>query len=78
VVVTVADDGIGMTRDVMARAFEPFFTTKTAGTGSGLGLSMAYGFIKQSGGDIEIASEPGCGTTIKLFLPKVAVDDAGV
>lgn len=76
VVVTVADTGVGMTRDVARRAMEPFFTTKPAGKGSGLGLSTAYGFIKQSGGDIEIASRPGEGTTVRLFLPKVDIGGA--
>lgn len=73
VVVTVSDTGVGMSRDVARRAMEPFFTTKAAGQGSGLGLSTAYGFIKQSGGDIDIASRPGEGTTVKLFLPRVDI-----
>jgi signal transduction histidine kinase len=68
-VLTVADDGVGMTEEVRQRAFEPFFTTKEAGKGSGLGLSMVYGFLTQSGGQIEIASQPGAGTEIRLFLP---------
>ena len=63
------DTGTGMTPDVVARAFEPFFTTKTGGGGSGLGLSMVYGFAKQSGGTVTIASEPGRGTTVIIFLP---------
>lgn len=75
VVIAVSDNGAGMTRDVASRALEPFFTTKTSGKGSGLGLSMAYGFIKQSGGDIEILSKLGAGTTVKLFLPRVGGDD---
>jgi signal transduction histidine kinase len=73
VVVTVADTGIGMSRDVARRAMEPFFTTKPAGQGSGLGLSSVYGFIKQSGGDMEIDSRPGEGTAAKLFLPRVDI-----
>jgi len=63
------DTGTGMPPDVVARAFEPFFTTKTGGGGSGLGLSMVYGFAKQSGGTVTIASEPGRGTTVIIFLP---------
>jgi CheY-like chemotaxis protein len=63
-----------MTDEVKARAFEPFFTTKEIGKGSGLGLSMVYGFVKQSGGHVTIHSERGQGTTIRLYLPK-PVDD---
>jgi signal transduction histidine kinase len=73
VVVTVADSGAGMTREVARRAMEPFFTTKVGGKGSGLGLSTTYGFIKQSGGDMEIASRPGEGTEVRLFLPRVDI-----
>ena len=68
--ITVADAGTGMTPEVLARAFEPFFTTKDVGKGSGLGLSMVYGFVKQSGGYIEIASAPGSGTRVDLYLRK--------
>ncbi|MBN7137378.1 hypothetical protein A7A76_21915, partial [Lysobacter enzymogenes] len=67
--VTVADTGRGMAPETLARAMEPFFTTKEAGRGSGLGLSMVYGFAKQSGGDLRIDSALGYGTRVELFLP---------
>lgn len=66
---TVSDNGIGMPPEVRQRAFEPFFTTKAAGVGSGLGLSMVYGFVKQSGGHVELHSTPGQGTGIVVYLP---------
>jgi PAS domain S-box-containing protein len=70
VMVTVSDTGTGMTQDIVARAFDPFFTTKDVGKGSGLGLSMIYGFVKQSRGHVRIYSEPGHGTAVSLYLPK--------
>ena len=69
VAITVADTGIGMSSEVVTRVFEPFFTTKPVGKGTGLGLSMLYGFVQQSGGHVRIDSEPGRGTTMRLYLP---------
>jgi CheY-like chemotaxis protein len=70
VVLSVTDTGIGMTPEVRERVMEPFFTTKAPGTGSGLGLSMIFGFAKQSGGHLDIESAPGQGTTVRLYLPR--------
>jgi len=70
VAISVSDTGAGMPPEVAARAFEPFFTTKPRGEGTGLGLSMVYGFVRQSGGQVRIDSEEGRGATITLFLPR--------
>jgi PAS domain S-box-containing protein len=68
--VAISDTGVGMSPDVVARAFDPFFTTKPIGQGTGLGLSMIYGFARQSKGHVLIQSEPGKGTTVEIFLPR--------
>ena len=70
VMIAVSDTGTGMPPEVIAQAFEPFFSTKAEGKGSGLGLSMVYGFAKQSGGHVKIYSEVGFGTTVKMYLPR--------
>ena len=72
--VCVTDNGVGMTPDVVAKAFDPFFTTKPLGAGTGLGLSMTYGFARQSGGHVRVYSEPGRGTTMCIYLPRHDVD----
>jgi two-component system NtrC family sensor kinase len=72
VALTLSDTGTGMSAETLAHAFEPYFTTKEVGAGSGLGLSQVYGFATQSGGTATIASEPGAGTAITLYLPRAA------
>ena len=72
VMIAVSDNGSGIAPDIIDKVFEPFFTTKVLGKGSGLGLSMVYGFVKQSGGHIKIYSEVGHGSTIKMYLPRAA------
>ena len=76
VMLAVRDSGIGIAPDVLEHVFEPFFSTKDAGRGSGLGLSMVYGLVKQSGGHITIDSEPGQGATVRLYLPQIEYQEA--
>jgi CheY-like chemotaxis protein len=74
VLVTVRDSGAGMPPDVLARAFDPFFTTKPMGQGTGLGLSMVYGFARQSGGHVRIDSTPGQGSEVRMLLPRLVAE----
>nr|GFC11318.1 two component histidine kinase, putative [Tanacetum cinerariifolium] len=76
--ICVADDGAGMSPETLSKAFEPFFTTKPVGAGTGLGLSMVYGFVKQSGGQMKIDSEEGVGTRVYLQLPVEAAQAEAV
>ena len=75
VMIGVTDTGCGIASETLKHVFEPFFTTKDVGKGSGLGLSMVYGFAKQSGGTVTIESEPGVGTTVNLYLPRSPAQD---
>lgn len=72
--VTVTDSGVGMEETIKARIFEPFFSTKGAGKGTGLGLAMVYGFVKQSKGFVKVISVPGHGTSFLIFLPILGPD----
>ena len=74
VVLSVTDSGIGMSPEVQDRIFEPFFTTKGGGSGTGLGLSMVYGFVRQSGGNVRVHSAPGEGTSFEILLPAAKND----
>jgi len=76
VLIAVRDTGVGMDRETLAKAFDPFFTTKALGHGTGLGLSQVYGFVEQSGGHVLIDSQPGMGTAVRIFLPRLPDDAA--
>jgi PAS domain S-box-containing protein len=78
IMIAVTDSGKGMSKETVERAFDPFFTTKPQGEGTGLGLSMVFGFVKQSGGNVRIYSEPGHGTTVYLYLPRAMAEPGAV
>ena len=76
VLLSITDSGIGMAPEIVSRAFDPFYTTKAVGKGTGLGLSQVFGFMKQSGGHVKLYSEPGSGTSVKIYLPRWTGDNA--
>jgi PAS domain S-box-containing protein len=78
IVLAVSDTGSGMDSDTMSHMFEPFYTSQAPGSRTGLGLSIVYGIVKQSGGVVRVSSEPGMGTTVKIFFPRAEGDEAGV
>ncbi|MCK5831113.1 MAG: response regulator [Methylococcales bacterium] len=75
ILIEVMDDGVGMTPEAAERIFEPFFTTKSIGNGTGMGMAMVYGFVKQSGGDMEVITAPSLGSKIRIFLPRAEIYD---
>ncbi|MBV1886824.1 MAG: hypothetical protein KUG61_07065 [Parvibaculaceae bacterium] len=77
VVLAVSDTGTGMSEKTLSQIFEPFFTTKPVGSGTGLGLPMTMGFMRQSGGTVRVTSKLGVGTTVKLFFKALAQEEAG-